>query len=60
MTGFLAGSKVKANGALNAGLRKYSNRYHASTSELISYMRQVDQEFALKWVQQHVAMLLNL
>ncbi|KAF4596823.1 hypothetical protein EYR38_008214 [Pleurotus pulmonarius] len=32
--GFLAGSKVKANGALNAGL--------------------LDQEFALKWVQQHI------
>ncbi|KAF7424779.1 hypothetical protein PC9H_010090 [Pleurotus ostreatus] len=33
--GFLAGSKVKANGALNAGL--------------------LDQEFALKWVQQHIS-----
>ncbi|KAG9225175.1 hypothetical protein CCMSSC00406_0007414 [Pleurotus cornucopiae] len=33
--GFLSGSQVKANGALNAGLR--------------------DQEFALKWVQQHIS-----
>ncbi|KAL4258871.1 Carboxylic ester hydrolase [Pleurotus pulmonarius] len=33
--GFLSGSKVKANGALNAGL--------------------LDQEFALKWVRQHIS-----
>ncbi|KAF4597009.1 hypothetical protein EYR40_007459 [Pleurotus pulmonarius] len=33
--GFLSGSQVKANGALNAGL--------------------LDQEFALKWVQQHIS-----
>ncbi|KAJ8692186.1 hypothetical protein PTI98_009521 [Pleurotus ostreatus] len=35
LAGFLSGSQVKANGALNAGL--------------------LDQEFALKWVQQHIS-----
>ncbi|KAG5221456.1 alpha/beta-hydrolase [Salix suchowensis] len=51
--GFMAGKKLKENGDLNAGLREsHSIRMH--TSKLAKYGDTVDQELALKWVQQHV------
>lgn len=51
--GFLPGTKVKGHGALNAGLRKlYLRRFEVFTDYL-----KVDQQYALKWIQQHVCPL---
>ena len=48
--GFLSSSQIKANGALNAGLCT-----PFSLSSRVTLMTfPVDQQFALKWVQQHV------
>ena len=52
--GFLAGNEVKEKGALNAGLRTLNLAFHLA--KLTSHI-QVDQELALKWVQQHVSAL---
>ncbi len=56
--GFLAGQKVKDDGELNAGLRTSS---FFPISFLLKLIRKfviqlaiVDQQFALKWVQEHV------
>ena len=56
--GFLAGQKVKDDGELKAGLRT-SSLFHLSI--LVKLIRNsiiqlaiVDQQFALKWVQEHV------
>ena len=51
--GFLSGQKVKDGGALNAGLCKYER--HRCVQTLYSLASNlVDQQFALKWVQEHV------
>jgi hypothetical protein len=50
IAGFLAGSAVKRNGALNAGLRKVVDFLEI----LILIGLLVDQDFALRWVNQHV------
>ncbi|KAJ6577853.1 Alpha/Beta hydrolase protein [Mycena capillaripes] len=49
--GFLPGSAVKKNGDLNAGLRKVLK----SLAILILIVIQVDQDFALRWVNQHIS-----
>lgn len=55
MFGFLPGSKVKAGGgALNAGLREYQ-QLALSWPLVIIYFFQVDQQFALQWVQANVS-----
>ena len=54
-SGFLGGSEVKQKGALNAGLRAYLDIRSSSPHLMISPL--VDQELALKWVQQHVSTL---
>lgn len=51
--GFLPGQKVKAGGALNAGLCE-SPLVPPSSRCLIS--SQVDQQFGLQWTQQHVSL----
>ncbi|KAF7335527.1 COesterase domain-containing protein [Mycena venus] len=48
--GFLPGAAVKANGALNAGLRKAIS--FLAILLLIGII--VDQDFALRWVNQHI------
>ncbi|KAF7375411.1 Carboxylic ester hydrolase [Mycena sanguinolenta] len=51
--GFLAGSAVKNDGALNAGLRKFLLIFLGYIPRLMSI--QVDQDFALRWVQTHIS-----
>ncbi|SJL12160.1 uncharacterized protein ARMOST_15581 [Armillaria ostoyae] len=51
--GFLAGEAVKANGRLNAGLR--GSCFFTVTFVLNPDYEAVDQQFALQWVQEHIA-----
>ncbi|KAJ3754100.1 Alpha/Beta hydrolase protein [Lentinula raphanica] len=51
--GFLAGSKVKQNGDLNAGLREDCSCYDLIPCMIIDHKNPVDQDFALRWVQTH-------
>jgi hypothetical protein len=57
--GFLAGSEVKENGDLNAGLRK-SNLLPLSTNFTDIESDVVDQDFALRWVQSHVSISFSI
>ena len=56
--GFLAGSEVKANGALNAGLRECFSKRVVWHGCCILTCYTVDQNFALQWVQEHVGLRL--
>ena len=49
--GFLSGNEVKAQGALNAGLRKQDL---SSSPKIALTVSLVDQTFALRWVQNYV------
>ncbi|KAF7311954.1 Carboxylic ester hydrolase [Mycena indigotica] len=50
--GFLPGEKVKQNGALNAGLRMRTLPFAYSIGNVVNT---VDQDAALRWVNQHIA-----
>ncbi|PPQ80632.1 hypothetical protein CVT25_001638 [Psilocybe cyanescens] len=53
--GFLSGQKVKNEGSLNAGLCKSESYYMMAKAHIYDDDdNEVDQQFALKWVQQHI------
>lgn len=54
MVGFLAGQAVKDGGALNAGLCTFVSLSESMKEKLLNMIILVDQEFALKWVQNNV------